>query len=234
MQDDDIEDVDLGDADPFRKKAPEPEPEPEPELEEDAADAEDAEEVQAEDVAPEPTPEQLAAEQAALEERLRAEHEEAARQRAEFEAGIKLQAQAAAASRRRNDAAIAPEAKPLYDGYGSPTVNTGSPMVPALVGTPSGGMTGGPYNELADTARGDKLQMAKLLHAIGKYDEALGVMDEIRSGRDNASDPKHDIGPSNSVQEYRLAMHLHVQGKFEEAVSICSPRRLGSPCTPRC
>jgi len=125
------------------------------------------------------------------------------------------------------------------DASASASEAPAAPVVPGLVGTPQGSMENYPGSDVAgasieDTSpvdpEGDRLQRAKLLHALGRYSEALAVMREGET-------PTAPVGEADSVDsivaEHRRAMLFHTMGRYEDAVNTMSPRRLGSPCTPR-
>ena len=84
--------------------------------------------------------------------------------------------------------------------------------------------------KIAADEEADRLQRARILHAMGQYAEALEVM---RGPGGLTARPEESDDENQVVKQHREAALAHVQGRFEDAVHISAPERVGSICTPR-
>lgn len=94
----------------------------------------------------------------------------------------------------------------------SPSPNDGIPVFGA-----------GQYNlaKIAADEEADRLQRARVLHAMGQYSEALEVMRGYSSPSPTRGTPNADA----YLEQHRQAALAHAQGRFEDSLSISSPGR---------
>lgn len=75
--------------------------------------------------------------------------------------------------------------------------------------------------KIAADEEADRLQRARILHAMGQYSEALEVMRGYASPSPQRETPKADA----FIEQHRRAAFAHAQGRFDDSLSISSPGR---------
>ena len=117
----------------------------------------------------------------------------------------------------------------------------GNKASPTPLGSPArgGGAVGHIRSASSRHGTSKKHQQARILHELGRFDEAMALMrgsgrarlDKELQREANGGGASELTFKTFNVENLHQARILHAQGRFDEAVSTISPARANTPCT---